>query len=53
MGSSPLFNPYTPAGRSGTTLDHYDLVEEQEDETESTEAPPEESGDTPPTAKRD
>jgi hypothetical protein len=33
MGSSPLFNPYTPAGRA-TTLDHFDLIEEEVDETE-------------------
>ena len=33
MGSSPLFNPYAPAG-SATTLDHFDLIEEEVDETE-------------------
>jgi len=41
MGSSPLFNPYTPAGRA-TTLDHFDLIEEEVDETE---APPGEAQD--------
>jgi hypothetical protein len=53
MGSSPLFNPYTPPGRN-TTLDHYDLTEEeQEDQNETDEAPPEEPGDTLPEMKRD
>ena len=37
MGSSPLFNPYTPAGRA-TTLDHFDLIEEEVDETEASAA---------------
>jgi hypothetical protein len=32
MGNSPLFNPYTPAGRA-TTLDHFDLIEEELEET--------------------
>jgi hypothetical protein len=35
MGSSPLFNPYSPVGRA-TTLDHFDLIEEVVDETEAT-----------------
>ena len=55
MGSSPLFNPYNPAGHA-TTLDHFALVEEQEqgDETEiSAEAPPDGSGETPEQVKRD
>jgi hypothetical protein len=34
IGSSPLFNPYTPVGRA-TTLDHFDLIEEEVDETEA------------------
>jgi hypothetical protein len=33
MSSSPLFNPYHPAYRA-TTLDHFDLIEEEKDETE-------------------
>jgi len=37
MGSSPLFNPYTPAGRA-TTLDHFDLIEEEVDEIEASPA---------------
>ena len=41
MGSSPLFNPYTPVGRA-TTLDHFDLIEE---EVDATEAPAAESND--------
>lgn len=38
MGNTPLFNPYTPAGQS-TTLDHFDLIEEEgeNDETEAEE----------------
>jgi hypothetical protein len=54
MGSSPLFNPYAPAGKA-TRLDHFDLVEEQEtDETEvSNEEPRDESVDPPPVNKRD
>jgi len=32
--SSALFNPYIPAGRA-TTLDHFDLIEEEVDETEA------------------
>jgi hypothetical protein len=54
MGSSPLFNPYSPAGRS-TTLDHFDLLEEPVDEmpmpVES--APPEEAGDPQAPTKRE
>ena len=51
--TSPLFNPFTPSNQ--TTLDHYDLVEEEEtDET----APPEDlsadqATDPPPLMKRD
>ncbi len=53
MGNSPLFNPYTPVGTS-TTIDHYDLVEEQEAETEQpAELPPEEADAPPPAVKRD
>jgi hypothetical protein len=28
MSNTPLFNPYTPAGHA-TTLDHFDMVEEE------------------------
>ena len=53
MGSSPLFNPYSPAGTS-TTLDHFDLIEEPVDETEATAGGgPEQTGEPPPLAKRD
>jgi hypothetical protein len=55
MGNSPLFNPYTPAGQS-TTLDHFDLVEEEQvDETEaaSGEEPRDQAVDPPPVTKRD
>jgi hypothetical protein len=37
MGNSPLFNPFSPPGRA-TTLDHFDLIEEEVDETESAAA---------------
>ena len=36
MSSSPLFNPYQPTYRA-TTLDHFDLIEEEKDETEVSE----------------
>lgn len=53
MGNSPLFNPYTPAGHS-TTLDHFDLIEEQENETESPgEEIKDEATDPPPEVKHD
>ena len=56
MGSSPLFNPYAPAGKA-TTLDHFDLSEEQEtdeDENEvSNEDPRDESVDPRPVNKHD
>jgi hypothetical protein len=53
MRSSPLFNPYSPVGTS-TTLDHFDLIEEQVDETEMpVEPPPEEASDPPTLMKRD
>jgi len=51
MGSSPLFNPYSPAGTS-TTLDHFDLVEEAGDDTEApAEGSPEGTGEPPPLGK--
>ena len=37
MNDSPLFNPFSPAARS-TTLDHFDLIEEEMDETEASAA---------------
>jgi hypothetical protein len=46
MGSSPLFNPYTPAGRA-TTLDHFDLIEEEVDETETRAAEPQDEAQDP------
>jgi hypothetical protein len=51
MSSTPLFNPYTPAGRA-TTLDHFDLVEEEADAETSDEPPEEQAGDSPPTAAK-
>jgi hypothetical protein len=58
MGSSPLFNPYTPAGQS-TSLDHFDFteeVEEQEQEAQgegSNEEARDEAVAPPPMTKRD
>ena len=53
MGNSPLFNPYTPAGRA-TTLDHFDLIEEELDETEASGAEPtDESADPAALKHRD
>ena len=52
MGSSPLFNPYTPAGRA-TTLDHFDLIEEEVDETEANAAESKDEAQDPAALKRD
>ncbi len=54
MSSTPLFNPYTPAGHA-TTLDRFDLVEEEDVDAEtSDELSAEQAGNSPPaTAKRD
>jgi hypothetical protein len=43
IGNNPLLNPFSPAGRA-TTLDHFDLIEEEMDETEASAA---ESKDEP------
>lgn len=52
MGHSPLFNPYTPAGQS-TTLDHFDLREEEEEiEGDAAQASQEEA-EPPSLVKRD
>jgi hypothetical protein len=50
MGSSPLFNPYTPAG-TATTLDHFDLIEEEVDETEASAAEPKDETQDPAALK--
>jgi hypothetical protein len=50
MGSSPLFNPYTPAG-SATTLDHFDLIQEEVDETEATAAESQDEAEDPAAMK--
>ena len=54
MSNSPLFNPYTPAGHA-TTLDHFDLVEEeaQADEQAPGEGSQDAASDPPPLRKRD
>jgi hypothetical protein len=53
MSTPPLFNPFTPSGH--TTLDQYDMVEEEE--TDETTAPEDlavdQATDPPPLMKRD
>jgi hypothetical protein len=51
IGSSPLFNPYTPAGRT-TTLDHFDLIEEEVDETAASATEPKDEADDPAALKQ-
>jgi len=50
LSTSALFNPFTSSNL--TTLDHYDLVEEEE-ETEETTAPEDQATDRPPLMRRD
>lgn len=50
MGSSPLFNPYTPVGRA-TTLDHFDLIEEEVDQAEASAAEPKDELENPDALK--
>jgi hypothetical protein len=52
MGNTPLFNPYTPVTGRATTLDHFDLIEE-EDETEVPGEESDRAGDPPSMQKRD
>jgi hypothetical protein len=52
MSNTPLFNPYTPAGHT-TTLDHFDLVEEEEEAQTPDEQSADEASDPPPVMKRD
>ena len=53
MSNTPLFNPYTPAS-GNTTLDHYDLIEEeQEDEIEAPSKESDQAGDSPSMARKD
>jgi hypothetical protein len=58
LSTSPLFNPFTPSSHS-TMLDHYDLVEEDEqaEEEQETGKPDalslDEASDPPPGMKRD
>lgn len=54
MSNNPLFNPYTPAGQP-TTLDHFDLIEEEEilDEEEAgPDTPDEEAARRAPLRQR-
>ena len=53
MSNMPLFNPYAPAGRS-TTLDHFDLIEEEGTTEQSTaEENRDQMSDPPSLMKRD
>jgi hypothetical protein len=53
MSTSPLFNPFTPSIH--TTLDHYDMVEEEETEelAASEELAMDQASDPPPLMRRD
>jgi hypothetical protein len=52
MSTPPLFNPFTPSNQ--TTLDHYDLVEEEEpEETAPEDLAADQANDPPPLMKRD
>ena len=53
MSTSPLFNPFTPS--SHTTLERYDLIEEEAEEntTPTEEVSADETSDPPPIMKRD
>jgi hypothetical protein len=46
MSSSPLFNPFAPSGRA-TTLDHFDLIEEEVDERAAGDADPKDEAEDP------
>ncbi len=53
MGNSPLFNPYAPAG-TAPTLDHFDIAEEEVEETgSSAEASQEDAADPAAPVKGD
>ena len=53
MNNTPLFNPYSPAGQS-TTLDHFDLREEEEEtEDEAEQTSREAAGESSSAIKRD
>lgn len=53
MSNTPLFNPYTPVTGRATILDHFDLIEEEDE----SEIPPgeesEQLSDPRPLMKRD
>jgi hypothetical protein len=54
MSSTPLFNPYVPTTGHSTTLDHFDLVEEEgEDEAEASSKESDQAGDSPSMSRRD
>ena len=53
MNNTPLFNPYSPAGHS-TTLDHFDMREEEEEnEDEAEQISQDDVGDPPSVIRRD
>jgi hypothetical protein len=46
MRNSPLFNPFAPTG-GATTLDHFDLIEDEADETEDSAAESRDAAENP------
>jgi hypothetical protein len=52
MSNTPLFNPYSPVTGRSTTLDHFDLIEEEE-EIEGSGEESDQAGDPPSMVKRD
>ncbi|MGH8210799.1 MAG: hypothetical protein ACREU6_14630 [Steroidobacteraceae bacterium] len=53
MGNTPLFNPYTPVTGRATTLDHFDLVEEEDEAEASGEQPTDQADDPASRLERD
>jgi hypothetical protein len=55
MNNSPLFNPFAPGNGRATTLDHFDLIEadEEGDETERSGKESDQAGDSPSMAQKD
>lgn len=53
MSSTPLFNPYASTTGRGTSLDRFDLAEEEQEAESSGEQSPDQVDDQPPAAERD
>ncbi len=52
FSQNPLFNPYVPTGQS-TTLDHFDLREEEEESEDEIEDVSKEDAISPSVIRRD